>query len=788
MASNSRRIQNTAGSAKSFLNGVNKPNKGENKAAKAIAASGKNEKLTSAILATIKQYLDDSDDYQKLLDSKSIDVTLGRIASLLDEVKEKFVKNELKDVKAAIIDEISESAMSTIFKNFLINQISGLFDQAATKNDIEELKDWLSQNVAKTNGTESSETTAIAETSSEQQAVQTIEENEEKTEDNEEGEYKDSTPAKNFLALQTIIDAQFDMLNKNLKNLPGQGGLFKKLFTMIGAGFSGVSSGIVKLTKGVTNVIGKTASIAKSIVAVPFKGILTGISGLASGIKGIAGGIAGIGKKVGGALLSPFKKIGGFFGKLNPFQRSEKKNEEKKQAAKDKVMNFMAKIIDKIWKVIEPFVDKVAMFMGIVTKFVIVPIALLVMKVLFIVGAIIALAVGLVLAVMWIKNKALEFWNYIVSGKLWKDIKKKISEAWEWTKDFGKWIWQKFISFGKTLWSWYLAYLKFIFVDVWVMLGKTIANLSIWIWDKLCEFGKWLYDNYIDKYLVQPFKTYIWEPIKKLWKEKIWPKIEPFVISLTELKDKIVKAFSAWDTNKSIWENLKNIGGIIKDSIVEWWENSPFKTLWDETVWPMLEPFITSLSELKDRIVKAFSAWNPEISIWENLKNIGGILIDSLTEWYEKSPFKLVIDELVNIVKLYVVAPLKGIQRKLKSFVAKLANEFVIKVPSINFNDSIKPWKWTLDWNEFHPFDFATKNWTPSEKQQAKDDAEKSTTDLINEEMGKMQQTIDEATKVQTELDIKEPNKIEQRNIAAQQVSQAAQPIQNIEKMKNNET
>ena len=130
---------------------------------------------------------------------------------------------------------------------------------------------------------------------------------------------------------------------------------------------------------------------------------------------------------------------------------------------------------------------------------------------------------------------------------------------------------------------------------------------------------------------------------------------------MTELKDKIVKAFSAWDTNKSIWENLKNIGGIIKDSIVEWWENSPFKTLWDETVWPMLEPFITSLSELKDRIVKAFSAWNPEISIWENLKNIGGILIDSLTEWYEKSPFKLVIDELVNIVKLYVVAPLKGI-------------------------------------------------------------------------------------------------------------------------------
>lgn len=70
----------------------------------------------------------------------------------------------------------------------------------------------------------------------------------------------------------------------------------------IGAGVGAVVGGIAKLTKGVANVVGKTASIAKSIVAMPFKGIMAGINGL---------------KKI-----SPLKAVGGFLSKLNPFQRS----------------------------------------------------------------------------------------------------------------------------------------------------------------------------------------------------------------------------------------------------------------------------------------------------------------------------------------------------------------------------------------------------------------------------------------------------------------------------------
>ena len=115
------------------------------------------------------------------------------------------------------------------------------------------------------------------------------------------------------------------------------------------------------------------------------------------------------------------------------------------------------------------------------------------------------------------------------------------------------------------------------------------------------------------------------------------------------LKDKIVQAFSAWDTSKSIWENLKNIGGIIKDSVIEWWNESPFKKLWDETVWPMVKPFIESLTDLKNRIVNAFRGWDSNKSIWENLKNLASTIRTAIVEWWsdDKNPIKAVYNKYI---------------------------------------------------------------------------------------------------------------------------------------------
>lgn len=125
--------------------------------------------------------------------------------------------------------------------------------------------------------------------------------------------------------------------------------------------------------------------------------------------------------------------------------------------------------------------------------------------------------------------------------------------------------------------------------------------------------------------------------------------MQPFIDSLTNLKDKIVQAFSAWDTSKSIWENLKNIGGIIKDSVIEWWNESPFKKLWDETVWPMVKPFIESLTDLKNKIVNAFRGWDSNKSIWDNLKNLASTIKTAIIEWWndDKNPIKAVYNKYI---------------------------------------------------------------------------------------------------------------------------------------------
>lgn len=107
---------------------------------------------------------------------------------------------------------------------------------------------------------------------------------------------------------------------------------------------------------------------------------------------------------------------------------------------------------------------------------------------------------------------------------------------------------------------------------------------------------------------------------------------------MTNLKDRIVKAFSAWDSNKSIWENLKNIGGIIKDAVIAWWNDSPFKEFYENN----LKPFIDSVKDLFGRLANLggfikqaiLDWWNGDSSLGDTLKNIGSTLVNAVKEWW----------------------------------------------------------------------------------------------------------------------------------------------------------
>lgn len=251
----------------------------------------------------------------------------------------------------------------------------------------------------------------------------------------------------------------------------------RKITSFVSKGFNSTLGAIVKVGKIAGAGVGKVFGAVGKVTGLLGKGLFGAIGGIAAGvallgkgIKGLAGGIGKLGSKIGGAIASPFKKIGGFFSSLNPFKRkkTDENGEKKKQRIRDLIMEKIANVVDKVWKVIEPFIDKVVVFMKIMFLSVVLPIATIAATILLIVGAIVIAGILLYKVYKWVVAKVKQFWNYVTSGQMWEDIKAKLLAAWEWLKDFGKWLWDIIIDA-----------LHYIFIGMWVDLGK-------WIWEKLC--------------------------------------------------------------------------------------------------------------------------------------------------------------------------------------------------------------------------------------------------------------------------------------------------------------
>lgn len=153
----SARMQNNNGAGYSYLGTASKKDFSSSSISQAskLAPKREQQELVKSMLQAVKQEIAESDAYHKELDVKQADLILMRMASMLDEFKEKFVDEELTEIKDEIIDEISGISMSAIFKNFLLSQVTELFDTDAKKEDIENLKVELSE-LIKQNGAGSS--------------------------------------------------------------------------------------------------------------------------------------------------------------------------------------------------------------------------------------------------------------------------------------------------------------------------------------------------------------------------------------------------------------------------------------------------------------------------------------------------------------------------------------------------------------------------------------------------------------------------------------------------------
>ena len=753
-----REQQPIAGATKYVLNGVKLPDNSK---------TTKDPK-TQDVIDKIVKCFEDGAKYGKDISNAQATSLIFQIRALLNQLNSQQIQPAIEQIK----EEVSSTSLKSIIGNMLMSQLTDLFDNDAKKDDIDELKQWMQDEFGKTL-VEQTDKTAISQEELQKQLDESfadfgdvtapISEAGEVPEDETNGDYQDSKPSQNFLTLQNFVDGQFDDLNKKLKNIPGQSGILSRISSKIGSVFRGLG----RLTKG---VMGGISNIMKKTI-----GVFGVVGSIASGIKHIGSGIKSIGSKVGGAIMSPFKKVGGFIKSLNPFKKSEEKAAERKKNAKEKIFDFMAKVLDKIWKVIEPFVNKVGFFMGIISKFVIIPIAIIMTKILLIVGAIIALGVAAYLVYSWVKEKISKFWDYLTSGEMLDDIIKGLKAAWEWLVDFGKWLWDITVKA-----------LKYIFWDMWIDLGK-------WIWKKLCEFGNWLYDNYIYKYLIKPFKEYIWEPIKKLWNETVWPMLEPFVDSLMNLYEKIKTAFSAWDTNKSIWENLKNISGIIKDSVMEWWENSPFKEFYDK----YLDPIVKSLGNLVNRIKTIWNnfKWDENKSFLENLKGFASTIVQAVKDWWNdpENPIKATYNKYIKPIVDKISEKISPIIEKLK----EIWNSLKIKLSKVYFHIPV----WDKD---IYPFAaLVNEPFLRNGGESAADAKVRQDKEEIDDKLAKIaelkhsvandryvwsgekgrQKDREEIARLEKEVADYKKSKEEPKRIAQQQVGQAMKPVDSINNM-----
>jgi alpha-glucuronidase len=111
-----------------------------------------------------------------------------------------------------------------------------------------------------------------------------------------------------------------------------------------------------------------------------------------------------------------------------------------------------------------------------------------------------------------------------------------------------------------------------------------------------------------------------------------------------QLKDTIFNIFKGWDTTKSFWENMKNMADLIKNAIIDWWNESSFKNFYEKN----LKPFVDSTKDLFKRldnlggfIKQAISDWwNGDSSLGETLTNIGTTIKNAVIDWWNESSFK----------------------------------------------------------------------------------------------------------------------------------------------------
>lgn len=363
---NYQKIPNNPGSGRDLLKSV------PTAAAKPVGA----EKVPSTqkeLVKTIEKMLGElarSQHYNKVMgDSRQVDVILMRIASLLEAFKLNQSAEDLESAKKEILEKIESSSgsglLDKVIAETIAKQITSIFEQPATKDDIEDLKAYLAEVAESTRASESKEAgakspTEIGASGEEEKEEETSKSEvpqEVKAKDEKEGNYANSTPAKNIFILQTFIGKQFETLNKNLKLVSSKPIFFPKFSDGISSSFkkianklSSIKIGFSKITKSASDKIANLTQSISKLAKFPFTALRDGIALVGKGIKSVGKVVGNLGTRVGNLITAPFKKFGSMISSLNPFNRKKTSKEKKAEKRQNSIFDSLEKLVKRLKK------------------------------------------------------------------------------------------------------------------------------------------------------------------------------------------------------------------------------------------------------------------------------------------------------------------------------------------------------------------------------------------------------------------------------------------------------
>lgn len=499
-----------------------------------------------------------------------------------------------------------------------------------------------------------------------------------------------------FNAVAQPITLTLKELNKFAINLQN------KLVNVVGSIKDSISTVTSKLVKSISSKISgvftSVASLGKNIlgkVTAPFKGLSDKLKGIGASLND---GFKNMMSSVGGALksmaLAPLKLVGGLVSSLNPFKKKKKKptkDEIKLSKMIDKVNDFIDHFFDNMLGYVEKFIDKALKF------------------------AKKAVNVLMTHIFAWLLVNVVLIG--LIFGLILKLISKPLMEILQPIMDFVDDIFTKLITFLTPVRDFLLTVLK----ETWDIikapfegLMKGIGTVAESLGHALGKLIIGIADFFVDTLLpflrdhLLPVLGAVLDVVKELF-IAIRPYIQPFVnvvmTALIEIMD-ILRRLVV-----EVGEILIDIAKII---------HAPIKYIAD-----FFDGFNTNAKKIGEKVS-------------EVVLTTLDIILEGL---------KLIRDNIGNLfdlIKLYVIAPLNGLKTKLEAEIVLLRDKLSkFYIPYVGLGEDIS-WHSPSSWFSFkklYPFDGFKV--TEEQVAKAKEISEKPVSELISDEMNKMQANIE---------------------------------------------